>query len=101
MIAEIPPVESMIFGEIVDRWLGDQRKNLEKNGDWLRGMGHEVETILGTGDPREAIMEAIERRLPDIVVVGRRGMGKLDIVGIGNVSSFLTRHSRCPVVVIP
>jgi nucleotide-binding universal stress UspA family protein len=51
-----------------------------------------------TGDPAEELIKA--SRDADIVVVGSRGSGGFASLLMGSVSSKITHHAACPVVVI-
>jgi nucleotide-binding universal stress UspA family protein len=51
------------------------------------------------GVPAEELLNAAAGA--DMVVVGSRGTGGFSKLLLGSVSSHLTHHARCPVVVIP
>jgi nucleotide-binding universal stress UspA family protein len=51
-----------------------------------------------TGDPAEELITA--SRDADLVVVGSRGSGGFALLLMGSVSSKVTHHAACPVVVI-
>jgi len=51
-----------------------------------------------TGDPAEELIAA--SRDADLVVVGSRGIGGFASLLMGSVSSKVTHHAACPVVVI-
>jgi nucleotide-binding universal stress UspA family protein len=52
-----------------------------------------------TGLPAEALIEAAADA--DMLVVGSRGTGGFKRLLMGSVSTQVTHHARCPVVVIP
>jgi nucleotide-binding universal stress UspA family protein len=52
-----------------------------------------------TGIPAEEILNAAEGT--DMIVVGSRGAGGFARLLLGSVSSQITHHAHCPVVVIP
>jgi nucleotide-binding universal stress UspA family protein len=56
-----------------------------------------VETV--SGNPGEEILNAA--RDADMIVVGARGAGGFARLLMGSVSTHLTYHATCPVVVIP
>lgn len=51
------------------------------------------------GVPAEELLKTAAEA--DMVVVGARGAGGFRKLLLGSVSSYLTHHARCPVVVIP
>jgi nucleotide-binding universal stress UspA family protein len=61
----------------------------------------EVKLQVGWGDPAEAIIDAVRRRKTDILVVGRRGRGRLSGLLLGSVSQKLASLAPCNVLVIP
>ena len=58
-----------------------------------------VNVVSRNGLPAEEILRAAEDA--DLVVVGSRGDGGFKQLLLGSVSSQVTHHARCPVVVIP
>jgi nucleotide-binding universal stress UspA family protein len=55
----------------------------------------------GWGDPAEIIIDTIRRENPDLLVVGRRGRGRLSGLLLGSVSQKLTSLAPCKVMVVP
>ena len=53
------------------------------------------------GDPAEAIIDAIQREKADILVIGRRGRGRLSGLLLGSVSQKLASLAPCTVMVVP
>jgi len=53
------------------------------------------------GDPAEVIIETVRRNKTDILVVGRRGHGRLSGLLLGSVSQKLTSLAPCAVMVVP
>lgn len=60
----------------------------------------EVRTLVATGDPAEAILEAVRENV-DLLVLGRRGRGRLSGLLLGSVSQKLVSLAPCAVVVVP
>lgn len=60
-----------------------------------------VEVQLGWGDPAETIIETARRTKADLLVVGRRGRGKLASLLLGSVSHKLVSLAPCIVAVVP
>lgn len=53
------------------------------------------------GNPADEALAEIEGTEPDLVVVGRRGLGRAASLVLGSVSISLLRHSPVPVLVVP
>ncbi len=70
---------------------------LEKIGVELRPSSVTVRAV--TGLPAEALLEAAADA--DLLVVGSRGAGGFKRLLMGSVSTQVTHHAPCPVVVIP
>jgi len=60
----------------------------------------ELSTRIALGDPAEAILEAVRRDV-DLLVLGRRGRGRLSGLLLGSVSQKLVSLAPCAVAVVP
>ena len=67
----------------------------------LRVGAHTVKLQTGWGDPAETIIDAVRRGKADMLVVGRRGRGRLSGLLLGSVSQKLASLAPCAVVVVP
>ena len=59
----------------------------------------EMTVSVSEGDPAEELIKA--SRDADLLVVGSRGSGGFARLLVGSVSSQVTHHAACPVVIIP
>jgi nucleotide-binding universal stress UspA family protein len=59
----------------------------------------EVTVSVAAGDPAEELVNA--SRDADMLVVGSRGSGGFARLLMGSVSSQVTHHAACPVVIVP
>ena len=67
----------------------------------LRIGARTVNLQTGWGDPAETIIDAVRRGNVDMLVVGRRGRGRLSGLLLGSVSQKLASLAPCVVVVVP
>jgi len=49
---------------------------------------------------REEIIQQVEKKQPDFLVVGNRGLGALERTSVGSISDYAVRYSPVPVVVV-
>lgn len=66
----------------------------------LAERGVSAETVLGVGDPAEAIVQLAEERGADLIVVGTREPGLWERVLGHSVSASVQRHARCDVLIV-
>ena len=77
-------------------------------------LGVNTEVIIAEGDPRKMILQAVNNRNPDLLVIARHSekadsniIGKtldawveeFNFMTFGTVSSFLTRRVSCPILI--
>ena len=66
----------------------------------LAEQGIEADTVLGVGDPAEAIVQLAEQRGADLIVVGTREPGLWERLLGHSVSAAVQRHARCDVLIV-
>jgi nucleotide-binding universal stress UspA family protein len=72
---------------------------VDKAANEIGETGPEVTVSVSAGDPAEELVKA--SRDADMLVVGSRGSGGFARLLMGSVSSQVTHHATCPVVIIP
>ena len=68
--------------------------------DKLSGEGIEVETHARDGDPAQVILEVAQEQKADLIVVGNRGLTGIERFLLGSVSSKLSHHAPCSVMIV-
>ena len=86
---------SKTIENVADKILVQARKRA------LRLGARSVSVKTGWGDPAETIIDAVRREKADMLVVGRRGRGRLSGLLLGSVSQKLATLAPCTVVVVP
>jgi nucleotide-binding universal stress UspA family protein len=76
------------------------RRTTEDKADLLRRVGLMADSVVIDGDPRHEINAEAERWGADCVFVGARGLGALDRLLLGSVSSAVVHHAHCAVEVV-
>jgi nucleotide-binding universal stress UspA family protein len=69
--------------------------------DVLEGAGIRVEVTHRFGNPSDALLAEIEEWAPDLMVMGRRGLGFPARWLMGSVTDRVLRNARCPVLIVP
>jgi nucleotide-binding universal stress UspA family protein len=65
------------------------------------GVGPTIETRMATGDPAELILEAAAEDGADLIILGSRGLNAASRFLLGSVSTKVTTHAHCAVLVVP
>ena len=56
--------------------------------------------VIEVGSPGPALLAVAKKYNADLIVMGSRGLGPLKGLFMGSVSSYVTSHSTCPVLII-
>jgi nucleotide-binding universal stress UspA family protein len=59
-----------------------------------------VETVVEEGDPAKTIVDLGSRRNVDLIVMGTRGLGRLQGIILGSVAHKVTHLATCPVLTV-
>lgn len=98
-LQEFSRAEGATVGDVLEslaqRRLADARRIAEKSGTKLAA------TEMRLGDPTQAILDCACASKVDVVVLGKRGRGRLEGLLVGSVSQKVVSLCACPVVVVP
>jgi nucleotide-binding universal stress UspA family protein len=101
-VVAIPPSPITFPGleDLKQSLLADGRRACDEAADLLRPRWPAIEVSVVDGDAREQLLKTAEDWKPDLVVLGRRGLGGLERMLLGSVSLTAARHLACPVLIV-
>lgn len=73
---------------------------LERAARVVRSKGVEVETHASEGQPAEVIINVADQEKADLIVVGSRGLTGIKRYLLGSVSSKVSEHAHCSVMIV-
>ena len=62
--------------------------------------GYTAEPMRPIGKPAEEIMKAASKQQADLIVMGAKGLGAVDRIVLGSVSTRVVQHANCAVLVV-
>jgi nucleotide-binding universal stress UspA family protein len=71
-----------------------------ESANYLRQAGLIATSVVIDGDPRDAILTAAEASQAAAIFVGARGLGRMERLLLGSVSSYIVMHAHCSVEVV-
>ncbi|ACZ42650.1 UspA domain protein [Thermobaculum terrenum ATCC BAA-798] len=97
------PVHPRRHPEVLSELLQSLQESSSQRSENLRGKFQvEVKPVVEAGDPAEVLLRHSDRDgEPTLVVVGARGLGAVQRMLLGSVSTKILRTSRNPVLVCP
>jgi len=103
-IGVFPPVATEYLALEVEKWIADEnarvRKAVESASNKLRAIGLGGSTLVKEGDPTVLLCDQADAMDADCIFVGARGMGRIERMLLGNVSSAVASRAHCSVEVI-
>lgn len=78
-------------------WL---RHVAEESANRLRRAGLSVAETVVEGDPRQVIVAEADRWNAGSIFVGARGLGRIERLLLGSVSTYVVKHAPCTVEVV-
>jgi nucleotide-binding universal stress UspA family protein len=83
------------------QFIEDSEQLLKRVGHQFKMRGIEVKAYSAGGDPRTMIEDRINEEKPDLVILGRRGLGRLNSFLMGSVSNHIANAAHVSVAVVP
>ena len=105
LLVVVPPYE----GDLDLLAISDVKEKLETLGNKLLEEGEQVaknenvtiQKVLEYGEPYEEIVAVAEKENCDLIIMGRKGLGSVEIELIGSVTARVIGHTKKDVLVIP
>ncbi|MFQ5464439.1 MAG: universal stress protein [Thermodesulfobacteriota bacterium] len=95
-----PPLDATSTDESsFEKWKETKEEELGEAAEWVASSGIITDAVLAVGDPRKMIVEAAEKKKPDLLVIARRGTMGHDKVTVGSICAYVVKYATCPVVV--
>ncbi|HYM68234.1 MAG TPA: universal stress protein [bacterium] len=73
---------------------------LARTAELFKGKAVEIRSTYRTGDPAHEVLKVAEEAHADLIVLGRRGLGRIGGLILGSVSERILHGAHCPVVVV-
>jgi nucleotide-binding universal stress UspA family protein len=103
-IGVVPPVASEYMALEVGKWIIAEnarvQEAVEAASSMLRGIGLDVSSVVKEGDPKHLLCAEAEEMDADCIFVGARGMGRIERMLLGSVSSSVASRAHCSVEVV-
>ncbi len=108
LLVSIVPPPTVLLGELLVPEVVDTRplkeaaeKALSKLKETIASdYGIEAQTIVAIGDPGDQIVEIASQEDVDLIVVGRRGLSRLERLFIGSVTKKVLERTHTDVLVV-
>jgi nucleotide-binding universal stress UspA family protein len=97
-VRQYAAAEHMPVGDVVDTFAQEVVANAEKRA---RSYGTPfVESMVEVGRPADVILARAERMRVELIVMGRRGLSRLESLSLGSVSSKVQELAECPCLTV-
>ncbi|QXJ34183.1 universal stress protein [Saccharolobus shibatae] len=90
----LPPLEAT--KSLEEKAKKDVKKAIEK----AKSKGVDAEGITLEGDPAHSILEFAKDNQVDVIIIGSRGLSKVQRIFLGSVSNKIVQESKIPVIVV-
>lgn len=104
VINVVPPYAGdveFVIGGVMEEMDASCRKVVEQVSVIAREEGLPVDTTVEEGEPSEVILEVAGEGGFDLIVMGRRGLRRLEYALIGSTTKQVVSHARMDVLVMP
>ena len=98
--AQIAQIEAQLAGGAEPRWesLSPRLGRMRRRRSARLTCSVRAHTRVEEGDPAEVTVAVAAEEESHLIVMGSRGFGTLERIAFGSVSTHVTRHAHCPVL---
>ena len=104
MVVAFDPVPSFLGEPGLSRAMAARTKEAEEIAAGAKAIigdnPAELHIEILEGSPAEAILQVAATRKPDVIVMGSRGLGRLQGALLGSNSQKVVAHAACPVLIV-
>jgi len=86
---------SMEVDSITEEYQKEKKAIMEQAAKLVVESGMDVDVIMAIGDPRRLILDAVDRKKPNVVVVARKEKSARESVFRRSVSAYLVKNAGC------
>jgi nucleotide-binding universal stress UspA family protein len=88
------------LGQAISARMKEAEEILEKTRAMIGSTPAQLHTEILEGPAAEAILEVAATRKSEIIVMGSRGLGRLEGALLGSNSQKVVSHAHCPVLIV-
>jgi len=81
-------------------FVSEFERSLERTTKQLSNLGYRLETQLQLVHAAEKILEIAEAEMPDLIVMGAKGLRSTVSILLGGVAQHVVEYARCPVLIV-
>jgi len=89
-----------LLNEVLQAYKKENQEILSKCSEIATQKGFTINTFLLEGNPASAILDFSKKEKFDLLIMGRRGLGKFKELILGSISSKIVHHSPSAVLLI-
>lgn len=99
ILTKLQSVVVMYLNKLLKIWKKQVKKILSEVAEEVPA-DMKVKCVFEVGSPGPAVLAVAKKYDADLIVMGSRGLGPLKGLFMGSVSSYVTSHSTCPVLIV-
>jgi nucleotide-binding universal stress UspA family protein len=103
-VVEMPPEAAdpplVDYTALRDRWIRDARQSMDRTIPGTMRALDRFEQHVTVGRPASEILRLAEARSTDLIVMGVRGRGAVDLAFFGSTTHQVVRRAACPVLAV-